>query len=210
MIFVLLYAILAGMKNLLTENYHASLPEKAQHYLGAISQSIKSMGVLIDDLLQFSRSRKMELRYLEIELNSMISKIVEQLTLENADRIIEWIIPPLPLVKGDPIMLGMAWMNLLDNAVKFTSRRTEARIDVLTDTNDKEFVFGIRDNGIGFEMKFAGKLFGVFQRLHPTDQFEGTGIGLANVKRIILRHGGRVWAESEVNIGTTFYFTLPK
>ena len=103
---------ISGYENLLTENYHASLPEKAQHYLGAISQSIKSMGVLIDDLLQFSRSRKMELRHLKIELNSMISEIVEQLTLENANRIIEWIIPPLPGVKGDPVMLGMVWMNL--------------------------------------------------------------------------------------------------
>jgi chemotaxis family two-component system sensor kinase Cph1 len=125
------------------------------------------------------------------------------------DRKVEWIVPALPEIFADPIMIRQALHQLLGNAVKYTRQREEARIEITAECRESEYIFGIQDNGAGFEMKYASKLFGVFQRLHAASEFEGTGIGLANVRRIIGRHGGRTWATGTVNGGATFHFSLP-
>jgi light-regulated signal transduction histidine kinase (bacteriophytochrome) len=167
------------------------------------------MGTLIDDLLQFSRTGRAEMRLSRVDMNPMVGEVVASLRAESSARSVEWNIAQLPPVFCDPAMLRLVWMNLLSNAVKFTRKAGTASIAIGVQSGDAEHVFSVRDNGVGFDMKYAQKLFGVFQRLHPVDEFEGTGIGLANVRRIITRHGGRTWAEAEPDKGATFYFTLP-
>jgi len=176
------------------------------------------MGVLIDDLLQFSRSGRAELHVTGVDMEQALSEALEPLRRETADRDIEWSIGPLPRVVGDHALLRQVWVNLVGNAVKFSRGRSTARIEIGVMDRDGESahgapiedVFYVRDNGAGFDMQYAHKLFGVFQRLHSTAEFEGTGIGLANVQRIINRLGGRVWAEAELDNGATFYFALPR
>jgi light-regulated signal transduction histidine kinase (bacteriophytochrome) len=143
-------------------------------------------------------------------MNGIVQEVVESMRKDNPDRKIEWVLEKLPSVNGDDATLRLVWMNLLTNAVKFTRTREKALIEIGATVESKEIIYFIKDNGVGFDMQYAQKLFGVFQRLHPTEEFEGTGIGLANVHRIILRHGGRTWAEAELNKGATFYFSLPK
>src|SRR5674476_1547501 len=168
------------------------------------------MGTLIDDLLQFSRIGRQEKQLVDIDMNIIVHEVLVSIKHDNPERNIKWRIATLPYVYGDQAMLRLVWTNLLSNAVKFTRTREKTIIEInVIDENDA-FIFSIRDNGVGFDMQYAQKLFGVFQRLHPTDEFEGTGIGLANVQRIIFRHGGRTWAEAEPDKGATFYFSLPK
>jgi light-regulated signal transduction histidine kinase (bacteriophytochrome) len=168
------------------------------------------MGTLIDDLLQFSRIGRQEKRLVDFDMNIVVLEVLESIKKDNPERNIEWRIAKLPQVYGDQALLHLVWANLLGNAVKFTRTREKTIIEInVLDENDA-FIFSIHDNGVGFDMQYAHKLFGVFQRLHPTDEFEGTGIGLANVHHIILRHGGRTWAEAEPDKGATFYFSLPK
>ena len=199
-----------GYASLLRKAVTESLNEKAARYLQTISDSAKQMGQLIDDLLVFSRMGRQEMLQTAVDLNQLIRTILYDLRLDLQGREISWTIATLPEVLGDPAMLRQVFMNLIANAVKFTSTRPRAHIEVGIDRpNSGEVVIFVRDNGVGFDMQYAGKLFGVFQRLHRMDEFEGTGIGLANVRRIVHRHGGRTWAEGEPDKGATFYLTLP-
>lgn len=199
-----------GFVDLLTENYTEALPEKGKHYLEVIVSASRHMGSLIDDLLQFSRTGRQEMIQTNLDLNVVVQEVFNLMEQEIKDRNIEWHIAELPKVKGDHSLLRMVLYNLLSNAVKFTKSIEIAQIQIGFLDTGIEYTMFIRDNGAGFDMRYAHKLFGVFQRLHTTKEFEGTGIGLANVRRIILRHGGRVWAESQINEGAAFYFTLPK
>ena len=200
----------SGFVDLLMKRFKPELPDKAQHYLNSIADSVHHMGMLIDDLLQFARTGRAEMRRSETDMNELVEEVSASLRRDNPGRAIEWIIGTLPTVMCDTSMLTLAWMNLLSNAVKFTRTREKARIEIGSYEEKTERVFFVRDNGVGFDMRYAQKLFGVFQRLHSMEQFEGTGIGLANVRRIISRHEGRTWAEAEPDKGATFYFTLPR
>lgn len=201
---------ISGYVELLLDRFNQNLPEKAQHYLNTISDSVGEMGRLIDDLLKFSRAGRMELNLNPINMQKVFDDALLQVKQANPNREIKWKISPLPEVTGDYNLLSMVWVNLLSNAVKFTRNRKMAKIEVGVNDEKSEFTFYIRDNGVGFDMQYAQKLFGVFQRLHSTAEFEGTGIGLANVRRTITRHDGKTWAEAEPDKGATFYFTLPK
>src|ERR1035437_9988377 len=199
-----------GYAELLLSHFYDSLPDKARHYLDNIADSASQMATLIDDLLQFSRTGRQEMRLANLDMNIIVQEVLAPIKQDNSERNIEWHIATLPHVYGDQAMLRLVWTNLLSNAVKFTRTKEKTIIGInVIDENDA-FIFSIRDNGVGFDMQYAQKLFGVFQHLHPTDEFEGTGIGLANVHRIILRHGGRTYAEAEPDKGATFYFSLPK
>jgi PAS domain S-box-containing protein len=206
---------ISGFSELLAARSAAVLDEEGRHYLDTILSSVGRMGVLIDDLLQFSRTGRAEMQIGDVDLDQALNEVLESLRSDTAERDIEWSIGPLPHVVGDHALLRQVWANLLGNAVKYTRGRTPARIEVGVlsgggDAAAAEDVFFVRDNGVGFDMAYADKLFGVFQRLHSADQFEGTGIGLANVRRIISRLGGRVWPEAELNQGATFFFSLPR
>jgi PAS domain S-box-containing protein len=199
-----------GFLELLQERT-TTLDEKSQHYMATISDSAKRMGMLIDDLLSFSRMGRNEISKSQVDLNELIQDVIRELRPEARGREIHWKIAPLPLVTGDRAMLRIVVVNLLSNALKFTRSRLPAEIEIgRMPSQEKETIVFVRDNGVGFDMQYADKLFGVFQRLHRADEFEGTGIGLANVHRIINRHGGRTWAEAEINHGATFYFSLPQ
>ncbi len=199
-----------GYVDLLTNRFNENLPEKAQYYLSTISSAANQMGTLIDDLLQFSRTNRQELRKTRFDMNVLIAESMDKIKPDLKNRTINWKIQDLPTVFGDYSLLKQVWVNLLDNAVKYTKLKDVAEIAIEFREEKDYFVFFIRDNGVGFDMKFADKLFGVFQRLHAQSEFEGTGIGLANVQRIVYKHNGKVWAEAEPNIGATFFFSLPK
>jgi PAS domain S-box-containing protein len=200
----------SGYVELLANRFKDVLPEKGQHYLHEISDSVHQMGSLIDDLLQFSRTGRSEMRESVLDMNLIVDEVSKQLQQDNPKFNIKWTIGKMPSILGDDAMIHLVWINLLSNAVKFTRTRKKAVIEIGASVEGMETIFFVRDNGVGFDMKYAQKLFGVFQRLHPMEEFEGTGIGLANVRRIILRHGGRTWAEAEIDKGATFYFSLPK
>jgi PAS domain S-box-containing protein len=200
-----------GFVNLLREEAGPALSEKSLHHLATISESARRMGNLIDDLLAFSRVGRTALQKAEVQLDRLVTETLGDFEEETKGRKITWQIHPLPAVQGDRALLRLVLVNLLSNAVKFTGARAEAKIEVgcLPDENGEAVIF-IRDNGAGFDPRYVHKLFGVFQRLHSQADFAGTGIGLANVQRIILRHGGRVWAEGVEDGGATFYFSIPK
>jgi signal transduction histidine kinase len=200
-----------GFLELLEKKAGAMLDEQSHHYMDAISEAAKKMGSLIDDLLAFSRMGRHALTFRAVDLGSLVRDVIGELAPDTAGRNIVWRIGELPEVRGDAAMLRMALTNLIANAVKFTRPREEARIAIGAEpAQDGQAVIFVRDNGVGFDMAYADKLFGVFQRLHRAEDFEGTGIGLANVRRIIARHGGRTWAEGNVDEGATFYFSLPR
>jgi PAS domain S-box-containing protein len=199
-----------GFVDMLTRHAGEKLDERGRRYLDIIANSAKQMGTLIDELLIFSRMSRIEMRYTKVEMNSLINEAVDAMKMDTKDRRINWKIGSLPEVEADAALIRQVWVNLIANAVKYTRPRDPAEIEIgCTDTRD-EYVFFIRDNGVGFDMQYADKLFGVFQRLHRADEFEGTGIGLANVQRIVARHGGRTWAEGRIDAGATFFFSLPK
>jgi PAS domain S-box-containing protein len=202
---------LIGFVKLLQQDLGPSLSEKNLCQLTTIFQSAKRMGDLIDDLLAFSRLGRAEMKKADINLDELVRETLGGFQAETKERNIVWTIHPLPLVRADRALLRMVLVNLISNAVKFTGARAEAKIEIgWTVGEAPETVIFIRDNGAGFDAKYIGKLFGVFQRLHSETEFEGTGIGLANVQRIITRHGGRAWAEGAVDCGATFYFSIPK
>src|SRR5688572_26175537 len=167
------------------------------------------MGEMIDALLTFSRMCRYEMQKDSVSLEDLVKGARHQLQGEIQNRAVDWRIGRLPEVRGDPFMLRQVFINLISNALKYTRTRKKALIEIGADVSEREIVIHIRDNGVGFDMKYANNLFGVFQRLHQAEGFEGTGIGLANVRRIIHRHGGRTWAESSMGAGATFYFSIP-
>jgi len=202
---------IGGFVNLLNQNADPALSNESLHCLKNIADSAQQMTRLIDDLLEFSRMARAELRGTQVDLQRLLEEALLQLHHETRGRNILWKRGPLAQVRGDQAMLRQVLINLLSNALKYTRPRDPAQIEVGTlETDPQQTVIFVRDNGVGFDMKYAEKLFGVFQRLHLQEDFEGTGIGLANVRRIIARHGGRTWAQGELNRGATFYFSLPK
>jgi PAS domain S-box-containing protein len=198
-----------GYVDMLAQEAADGLSHKARHYMQTIADASREMGELIDDLLAFSRMGRAEMIETSICLTSMAQDTLRNMEATTRNRNVVWTIPSLPAVQGDPAMLKLVLANLLGNAVKFTRPRDPARIELgSAGTEAGRLILFVRDNGVGFDPQYAHKLFCVFQRLHHADEFEGTGIGLANVRRIIARHGGRTWAEGAVDLGATFYFTL--
>jgi PAS domain S-box-containing protein len=198
-----------GSVEMLERDKGSSLSETGLEHLKTISESAKKMGKLIDDLLGFSRIGQSKLQKAEVKLNDLVKETLGEFQADTKERNILWEIHPLPSVRADRALLRLVLVNLISNAVKFTGNRADAKIEIGCVPNENgETVVFVRDNGAGFDQRYADKLFGVFQRLHSQDEFEGTGIGLANVQRIILRHGGRVWAEGVVDNGATFYFSI--
>jgi len=200
-----------GFVDMLQEEAGASLSDKSRVLLKTIHGAARRMGHLIDDLLDFSRIGRMHLKISEVNLDDLIQDTLTDLEVDTKDRNIVWDIHPLPRVQADRSLLRMVLVNLISNAVKFTGTRSPAHIEIgsAPEQNDRTVIF-VRDNGVGFNPEYSQKLFGVFQRLHGQDEFEGTGIGLANVWRIIHRHGGEAWGEGVVDGGATFYFSIPK
>ena len=199
-----------GYAALLSKTAGDTLNDKARRYLQTISDSAKQMGQLIDDLLVFSRMGRQDMLQTTVSQDQLIKTVLHDLRLDLQGRAISWTMHPLPNVSGDPAMLRQVFVNLISNALKFTATRPEAKIEIgVAKQGPRDVEVFVRDNGVGFDMQYVGKLFGVFQRLHRKDEFEGTGIGLANVRRIIHRHGGRTWAEGALDQGATFYFSLP-
>jgi light-regulated signal transduction histidine kinase (bacteriophytochrome) len=200
---------IGGYVEMLRHESGSALTENGQRFLEVISQAARQMGALIDDLLAFSRMSRVELRRRVIRMDELINEVLQEMKRDTEGRNIEWAIESLPQVFVDRAAMKQVWANLLSNAVKYTRQREPARVKIGCRASETETEFYVRDNGAGFDMRYSDKLFGVFQRLHQADEFEGTGIGLANVRRIVSRHGGRTWAEGKIGEGATFYFTLP-
>ena len=197
-----------GFSKLLLEEHGPGLSDEARRYLTRIQEGTRLMGQLVDDLLNLARVGRQELNITMTGLNSLVEEVLQGLRPEISSREVEWKVGPLPFVECDPGLLKQVFANLLSNAVKFTRPRAQGVIEVGAERRDGRSTLFVRDNGVGFSMKYAEKLFGVFQRLHRQEDFEGTGIGLATVQRIVRKHGGRVWAEADLDKGATFYFTL--
>lgn len=200
-----------GFSQILLEEYAAALPPDAQEYLHDVRANTQQMGQLVDDLLALSRLGRQPLNRQRTEPTAIAQRCIDELWKERDGRHLDISVGNLPACSADPALLKQVWMNLVSNAVKYTSRRAEARIDIGGAPEDSTgyCLYSIKDNGVGFDMRYAHKLFGAFQRLHLAEEFEGTGVGLAIVQRIIYRHGGRIWAEAQPDQGATFYFTLP-
>ncbi|MFQ5923639.1 MAG: ATP-binding protein, partial [Anaerolineales bacterium] len=200
-----------GFARILIEEHASQLSREAGRYLGLVQSNAKKMGMLIDDLLAFSRLGRQPLRARSVSPDEIVSSAIEDLHAEREGRKVTIAVQDLPECLADQTLLKQVFVNLLDNALKFTRQREEASIEVGFQApvdGRRDGAYFVKDNGVGFDMQYADKLFGVFQRLHREEDFEGTGVGLATVQRIIHRHGGRVWAEAEVDHGAAFYFNL--
>ncbi|MDI6841690.1 ATP-binding protein [Methanothermobacter wolfeii] len=198
-----------GFSRILVEDYEDKLDEEGVRLLGIIRDNTKKMGQLIDDILMLSRAGRQDMKLDRLDMKALTESVYRELA-DQEDRAIEFSVADLPPAYADRALMTQVLSNLLSNAIKFTRERNPARIEVGFYEEDDEYVYYVRDNGAGFDMKYVNKLFGLFQRLHSSDEFEGTGVGLSIVQRIIRRHGGRVWGEGEVDRGATIYFTLPK
>lgn len=199
-----------GFTAILMDEHAHELSETAKKHLSRVAENGKHMGALVDDLLAFSRLSRQALRKSSVRTTDVAQTAWNRFAGDLNGRRVDFRLSDLPVVEADPVLLEQVFTNLLSNAVKYSSKRQESRIEVGTQRNEPrdETIFYVKDNGVGFDMRYVGKLFGVFQRLHPSDQYDGTGVGLAIVQRIVERHGGRVWAEGEPDKGATFYFTL--
>ncbi len=199
-----------GFARILEEEHATQLDEQGRRTLAVVRSEAGRMGRLINDLLDFSRLGQRAMRLSDADMTGLVRDLFDQVKGRAADRDVDFRVGELPVAQADPALLRQVWFNLLDNALKYTRHRRRVEIRIEGSRQGSELVYSIRDNGAGFDMKYAGKLFGMFQRLHGADEFEGTGVGLALVQRIIHRHGGRVWAEAQRERGATFYFTLPR
>ncbi len=199
---------ISGFSKILTEEFGPSLPPEAQRHLLRIEEGTCRMGQLVDDLLNLARVGRRELTLQVTGLQSVVDEVISSLKPECSGRKVQWKIGNLPYVDCDTALMKQVFQNLLSNALKFTRPRPQAVIEVGQKEQNGSAVLYVRDNGVGFSMKYADKLFGVFQRLHRQEDFEGTGVGLATVQRIIHKHGGCIWAEAELDKGASFYFTL--
>jgi len=203
---------ISAFVELLRKQAEMTLDDESRRFLNIIQRSAREMGQLIDSLLAFSRMGRTEPKLVPVDMNELIQRALDELKPELQGRDIEWSLSELPKVEADQALMGQVWTNLLSNAIKYTRPRRPARIEIGCDPVPRpgEFVFYVRDNGVGFDMKYVDKLFGVFQRLHREQEFEGIGIGLASVRRIISRHGGQTWADGKLDEGATLFFTLRK
>jgi len=197
-----------GFTTILFDEHAAELSETARDFLERVHESGKHMGELVDDLLAFSRLGRQPMRKQSVNTSEVASNAWAQVSAELEGRQVTFHIGDLPMCESDPLLLEQVFVNLLSNAVKYSRPREVATIDVAAEVKAGETVYSVRDNGVGFDMQYADRLFRVFQRLHRADEYEGTGVGLATVQRIVERHGGRVWAQAEPDKGATFYFTL--
>jgi light-regulated signal transduction histidine kinase (bacteriophytochrome) len=200
---------IGGFVDLLFEHLEQRLDERGRHYLDTITSSAYQMGRMIDEVLEYSRLNRVELLKVPLDLELMVKEVVDDLRQLTEKRRVIWMIGHLPTVEADPTLLRQVIVNLTINALKFTAPREEARIHVAARRGEGETIVSVRDNGVGFDMKYRKKLFGMFQRLHTAAEFDGNGVGLAHVARIIQRHGGRTWAEGVLGGGATVYFSLP-
>jgi light-regulated signal transduction histidine kinase (bacteriophytochrome) len=199
---------MAGFSGLLLEEFGPTLDSQGQHYVQRIQEGTRKMGQLVDELLGLARVGRQALSLQLTGLNPIVEEVVAMLKPEYDGREVEWKIANLPFVECDPTLIKQVFQNLLSNALKYSRPRPQAMIEVAATQSNGQPVIFVRDNGVGFNMKYSDKLFGVFQRLHRSEDFEGTGVGLATVQRIIKKHSGRVWAEAELEKGATFYFTV--
>jgi signal transduction histidine kinase len=198
-----------GFVDILRTTKSSTMDEEGQQYLATVARAAERLSRLIDDLLAFSRAARTGMRRKKVKLDEICARTIEELKHETVGRHVEWVVSALPEVSADPSLLPQVFLNLLGNALKYTQRRPRARIEIGSHHGPDEHIIFVKDNGVGFDMRYAKKLFGVFQRLHAASDFAGTGIGLANVRRIIHQHGGQTWAEGVPNQGATFYFSLP-
>lgn len=199
-----------GFSRIIMEDYEDKLDDEGKRLLNIIRENTKKMGHLIDDILLLSRASRQEMRMSPLDMESLVMNVVEELKPAIGDRDIQLEIKSLPSTYGDRTLLNQVFSNLISNSIKFTGLKEKAIIEVGAEERKDEITYYVRDNGAGFNMKYENKLFGLFQRLHGSDEFEGTGVGLSIVQRIVRRHGGRVWGEGKVNEGATIYFTLQK
>ena len=195
--------------SMIEESALSRLNADEQRRLKGVREAAQRMSQLIDDLLAFARIGRTAMCRSPVDLNSLVKAVITELQPEIKNRKVEWTLQQLPYISGDRPLLHQVFLNLLANALKYTRTRAQARIQVFAVEQDDEIIVGVKDNGVGFDAAYSDKLFGVFQRLHSATEFEGTGVGLANVRRIVQRHGGRTWAESVINEGATLYFSLP-
>jgi PAS domain S-box-containing protein len=198
-----------GYARILRDDYNSVLDKEGQRLLKIIGDNSKKMGNLINDLLSFSRFGRKEMANSEIDMFTTAKRVFKELAVESPKSRVGLQIEKIPGIQGDQTMVQQIWVNLLSNALKFTAPREDGRIEIGSFAEDSQTTYYVKDNGVGFDMEYSDKLFGVFQRLHSEKEFEGTGVGLAIVKRIVLRMGGRIWAEGKINEGATFYFSLP-
>ncbi len=197
-----------GYSQAVLEDFGAQLPDEGRRYLATIRKGAQQMGALIDDLLRFARLSRATMQVEQVDMGRLVRTALVDLHFDTGDARVELRLEDLPACQGDPALLRQVWMNLLSNALKYSGRREKAVIEIGTKREGADCVYFVRDNGAGFDMRYAGKLFGVFQRLHRAEDYEGTGVGLAIVQRIVHRHGGRIWAEAQENQGAIFYFTV--
>jgi signal transduction histidine kinase len=199
-----------GFSGMLLKRYREGFDAEGKRYIDIIRKNAQDMGQLIDDLLSISRLGRQQVNLVEIDLTSLAKSVYDELKAAIPERAVSFVLKELPVIRGDRVLLRQVLVNLLSNALKFTQQQPDAVIEVGGSVAGDENIYYVKDNGVGFDMKYADKLFGVFQRLHGMDEFEGTGVGLAIVQRTILKHGGRVWADGKVNEGATFHFSLPR
>ncbi len=199
-----------GFSRILVEDYEDKLDEEGIRLLNIVRDNTAKMGHLIDDILLLSRASRQEMKLNELDMTALANSVYQEFQTDVEGRDIQFTVGDLPHAYGDRAMMGQVFQNLIGNAIKFTRNRNPAIIEVGGEVKDKELVYYVKDNGAGFDMKYINKLFGLFQRLHSPEEFEGTGVGLSIVQRVIRRHGGRVWGEGSVDGGATIFFALPK